>query len=41
MVKVFVEQVTVTLVMLAVTPEPEPLETVQVLPVGCVPTVTA
>ena len=41
MVKVSAEQVTATLVTLAVTPEPEPLATVQVFPVGCVPTVTA
>jgi len=41
MVYVFVEQVTATSAMLAVTPAPEPLATVQVCPVGCMPTVTA
>jgi len=40
-VKVFVEQVTATSEISATTPEPAALDTVQVCPVGCVPTVTA
>ncbi len=41
MVYVFVEQVMLTLLTLAVTPAPVPLDTEQVCPVGWVFTVTA